>query len=273
MDDPTDSLSGMKVLVRLDDFTPNRNVGRWDQIEHVLDSLGIKPLVACIPNDQYFGTAATTSEFWDQVRKLQRKGWAIALHGETHLVTPIAAGASQEIFFAEKGEFVGLPEDVQSEIVARAWSAFAEQGLRPKVFVAPNHGFDANTVRAICKHGAMPFVSDGVSWRVFRDRGLVWLPQIDWRMPRVRFGFRTVCLHPSTMSKGELEGFAAAARSARRCFTSLEEIDPRAVSQRGVGDLLFEKGFALYMRVKKAFYLSSRPAGANMHSDSQSPRR
>src|SRR5437588_8124748 len=152
----------MKVLVRLDDFTPNRNVSRWGQIEYVLDSLGIKPLVACIPSDRYFGPAPTTEEFWDQVRKLQRKGWAIAVHGETHLVTPIAPGTSQEIFFAEKAEFVGLPEDVQLQKVARAWRAFAEQGVRPKVFVAPNHGFDANTVRAICKHGAMPFVSDGV---------------------------------------------------------------------------------------------------------------
>jgi hypothetical protein len=244
----------MKVLIRLDDFTPNRNLRRWEQIEKILDIIGVKPLVACIPDDKYFGSVPSSAEFWEQIRNLERKGWTIALHGETHLVAPIAPKTSHEIFFADKSEFIGLPEDVQLQKIERAWNIFAEHGVRPSVFVAPNHGFDANTIRALCKHGAMPFVSDGISWRVFRDRGLTWLPQLDWRMPRLRFGFRTVCLHPSTMGDREMDTFENASRAARHCFISINEIDQHEIGNHGIADVLFKLAFAVYLNAKKALY-------------------
>jgi hypothetical protein len=244
----------MKILARLDDLTPNRNVVRWKQIEQILDRLGIRPLVACVPDDKYFGSGPTTGAFWEDVRGLHRKGWEIALHGETHEVTTIAAGVNHEVFFADKSEFVGLSEEAQLGKLTRAWNLFAEQGIEPRVFVAPNHGFDANTVRAVRRHGAMGWISDGISWRVFRDRDLVWLPQLDWRVPRLGFGFRTVCLHPCTMSDSDIAHFAEAAAAVKHSFTSVDEIDHQKVRPRGTADFLFEKAFTAWLRTKVALY-------------------
>lgn len=244
----------MKILARLDDLTPNRNVGRWKQVEQIMDRLDIRPVVACVPDDKYFGPASATAAFWEDLRNLQGKGWEIALHGETHQVTKIPPEATHEVFFADKSEFVGLPEEEQLAKLTRAWNLFAEQGVKPRVFVAPNHGFDANTVRAILRHGAMQWISDGISWRVFHDRGLVWLPQLDWRIPRLRFGFRTVCLHPCTMSDGDIARFARAAEAAQPCFISVDEIDPQTVGPRGRADVLFEKVFAVFLRFKEALH-------------------
>ena len=147
----------------------------WARVEAVLDRYGIRPIVAVIPNDRYFGPAATTDDFWQQVQGLQAKGWAIGLHGDTHLVRPIAPGVEREIFFATKSEFVGLPLDEQVRKLESIWQEFVSHDVRPVAFIAPNHGFDANTVRAVAQQGAMPFISDGISLRLFKDRGLIWL--------------------------------------------------------------------------------------------------
>jgi predicted deacetylase len=242
----------MKLLIRLDDFSPNRNVEAWDRVETILDRCGVRPLVAVIPGDRYFGTAATNADFWAQVRRLEGKGWAIGLHGDTHLVVPIAPGAQHEIFFATKSEFVGLPFESQVRKLESAWQQFLAHGVRPVAFVAPNHGFDADTVRAVVQNGNLRFMGDGIGLRLYVDRGLVWLPQIDWRIPRLRFGFRSACLHPSTMTASEIDSFAARLASVAHYCISLSEIEIGKVRERGLNEALFERAFKLYFKIKEA---------------------
>lgn len=250
----------MRVLIRLDDFTPNRNRERWREVGAILDDLRVRPLVAVVPEDRYFGSAPTTMEFWDSVRELQAKGWSIGMHGETHLVKPIPAGTRREISFATKSEFIGLTLEAQLAKLRRAWAIFLANDVRPVAFVAPNHGFDSTTVEALRLHGAMRLVSDGISWRISRSRGLIWLPQFDWKIPRLRFGFRTACLHPSTMSGSEMARFAREARAVRRSCIGVEDIDPDAVGTRGVVDLAFAKAFQLYMNMKLTVRRSILPS-------------
>ncbi|HEY4365960.1 MAG TPA: DUF2334 domain-containing protein [Steroidobacteraceae bacterium] len=244
----------MKILLRLDDYTPNCNRASWEKIEQILDRLQIRPLVAVIPEDRYFGTAPSDEAFWESVRQLQGKRWSIALHGHTHLVTPVAAGAAREIFFATKSEFVGRSQAQQLATIELAWQEFVRHGVRPDCFVAPNHGFDAATVRALSQHGAMRIISDGIALRPFKDRDLAWIPQLDWRMPRWQYGFRTVCLHPSTMRVAEIDRFEIDARRMRAAFVELQDIDTAALQPRGVGDAVFAKAFAAYFRVKEALH-------------------
>jgi predicted deacetylase len=242
----------MKLLIRLDDFSPNRNVEAWNRVEAILDGCGVRPLVAVIPSDRYFGAAVSNADFWMQVRRLHAKGWAIGLHGETHLVVPIAPGAQHEIFFATKSEFVGLPFKDQARKLESGWQQFLAHGVRPVAFVAPNHGFDAETVRAVVQHGNLRFIGDGIGLRLFADRGLVWLPQIDWRIPRLRFGFRSVCLHPSTMTAREIDDFAMRLAAVAPACISLSEIEIGKVRERSPGDALFERAFRVYFKIKEA---------------------
>lgn len=248
----------MTILVRLDDYTPNRRREGWAAVGTILDELGIRPLVAVVPDDRYFGDTPTTAAFWDEVRGLQAKGWGIGVHGETHDVVPIARGAAREIFFATKSEFIGLSLPAQLAKLDASWRAFAANGVTPVAFVAPNHGFDAATVRALREQGRIQWISDGISWRPYRDRGLAWIPQIDWKLPRLRFGLRTVCLHPSTMTPREIDAFGEAARRAAGDFIAVDQLAPSGVCDRGVSDAIFEAGFVAYYRMKVALYHAYR---------------
>jgi len=241
----------MRVLIRLDDFTPNRNRERWREVGAILDDLGVKPLVAVVPEDRYFGSAPTTVDFWDSVREMQAKGWSIGLHGETHLVKPIPAGTRHEISFATKSEFVGLTLQAQLEKLQRAWTIFLTNGVRPVAFVAPNHGFDRHTVDALRRHGEMRLLSDGVSLRPFNEGGLCWLPQVDWRIPRIPLGFRTACLHPSTMSAKEIAAFAKSAKRAVRSIVTIGDIDIEGVTPKGLRDAVLEWLLSGYITVKE----------------------
>jgi hypothetical protein len=246
----------LRLLIRLDDFTPNRNVAAWQRVEAICDSLQIKPLVACVPDDRHFGTTPTTETFWKDVRALQAKGWAIGLHGETHTLAPISRGCGREIFFATASEFVGLPEEAQYAKLSRAWNAFVGNGVRPVAFVAPNHGFDAVTVRALIKQGQLEIISDGVAVRPFRDRGLIWLPQIDWRVPLpfMAYGFRTACMHPESMDARELRIFEKRARRARRSIISMDDVARESIGSLGRLDAVFAGLFAAYFNVRESLY-------------------
>jgi hypothetical protein len=253
--DGTDQQSGgMKVLVRLDDFTPNRHRKRWARVTELLDSLAIRPLVAVVPDDQYFGDAASDPVFWDEVRALESQGWIIGLHGATHEVVPIPKGVPHEIFFASKSEFVGLTGDAQLIKIAAAWEAFERHGIRPRVFVAPNHGFDALTVEAVRRHGKMPFISDGIALRPYSDRELVWLPQIDWKVPMLRVGFRTVCLHPSTMDDRELARITRQLRAVRADVVSFDALREGTARARGVADVSFKLVYEGFFRTRESLY-------------------
>ena len=156
-----------------------------------------------------------------------------------------------EISFATKSEFIGLSLEAQLEKLRRAWAAFVANGVRPLAFVAPNHGFDQITIEALSRHGQLRVVSDGVSLRPFKDRGLCWLPQVDWRMPKIPLGFRTVCLHPSMMSAVEIARFARSARRAIGSFVALDELELEHAQLRTLGDTALEYLLGGYIEVKE----------------------
>lgn len=242
----------MKVVIRLDDYTPNRDVPAWDRVEAMLERHAVRPLVAVVPDDRYFGARATTETFWEDVRRLAQRGWAIGLHGDTHEVVSLAASAEREIFFAKKSEFVGLSFEAQLGKLTRAYDNFVAHGVRPVAFVPPNHGFDRNTVRALIQHGGMHIVSDGIALRPYRDRQLLWLPTLDWRVPRIPVGFRTVCLHPSSMAASELARLERDLPRIKRHVVSLEQIDPTIAGPKSVADKAFAALFRVYFNCKES---------------------
>jgi predicted deacetylase len=242
----------VKVLVRLDDFTPNRHRERWSRVTNMLRGLGIRPLVAVVPADRYFGPGASDDAFWSDVRELETSGWHVGLHGETHEVEPIPGGADREIFFASKSEFVGLPLEAQLRKITVAWDTFARHGVHPQVFIAPNHGFDAQTVEAVRRHGKMRYISDGIALRPYSDRDLVWLPQIDWKVPVLRVGFRTVCLHPSTMDDREFARITRQLEAVHVNVLSVDELGGTAPRSLGPADRAFGFAFHGFFRARES---------------------
>src|SRR5258706_11301801 len=81
-------LMAASYLIRLDDACPEMDSERWQRVEEVLDEFKIKPIIAVVPDNQDNDLKRQSIDpvFWDKVRRWQSKGWAIAMHGHTHVM-------------------------------------------------------------------------------------------------------------------------------------------------------------------------------------------
>ena len=70
-------------------------------------------------------------------------------------------------------------------------------GLNPRLFVAPRHGFDYHTLRALASEG-LGILSDGFARRPFMRHDILWIPQQLWEPVRKKSGLWTICIHTNT---------------------------------------------------------------------------
>lgn len=189
-----------RYLLRLDDACHTMDRSRWAAMEGLLDRLGIKPIVAVVPDnrDPDLQVENPDPEFWDVVRRWQGKGWAIAMHGYQHVLHQ--TDARLILPFYGRGEFAGIPYQQQAAKIRASWDIFTSNGIEPAVWVAPAHCFDRDTLRAIRAETPIRIVSDGIARDQFFEDGFHWIPQQLWRLSNKRSGVWTVCLHPGTIS-------------------------------------------------------------------------
>jgi hypothetical protein len=69
-----------EYLFRLDDACPTMDLGKWQAVERVLTSRGIRPIVAIVPanEDPALARSAADPSFWQRARAWARAGWVIA---------------------------------------------------------------------------------------------------------------------------------------------------------------------------------------------------
>ena len=190
-----------RYLIRLDDACDTMDRRRWSLVEQILDKHGVKPIVAVIPDNRDPSLALESRDpaFWDRVRGWAAKGWAVAMHGFTHVMHP--THAKLVLPFYQRSEFAGLSLEDQALKLRAAWALFLEQGVEPKIWVAPAHCFDWVTLQALLRETPIRIVSDGIAWDAFYERGFHWIPQQLWNLAERRSGLWTVCLHPNTMNE------------------------------------------------------------------------
>lgn len=194
-----------RYVIRLDDAHERHHAARWNAVERLLDEHQIRPIVAVIPDNRdqtILYSRVADIGFWDRVRAWQEKGWTIGVHGLHHDLRPIAHGSLLPM--SAHSEFTGLSEARQSEMILTALKVFGRHGIVPKVFVAPAHGFDANTLAVLRRLRQSLILSDGFGIRPFVRRQLAVLPQQLWRGRALPFGTWTICLHPSNMDDKDL---------------------------------------------------------------------
>jgi predicted deacetylase len=185
-------------LLRFDDVCPAMNWDVWERIELGLDELGIRPLVAVVPDnrDDKLAVSAPRADFWERVRSWQARGWTIGLHGYQH----VAAGAPGGILGpSRRSEFTGLSAADQEQRLRRATAIFSREGVEPTVWVAPWHSFDETTLSILPAIG-IRLVSDGPGLYPHEDRSMLWFPQQLWRFKRIPLGVLTVCHHVNAWS-------------------------------------------------------------------------
>ena len=146
---------------------------RWSMVEKVLDEFAIRPIVAVVPDnkDPKLDVDARSESFWNTVRSWAAKGWAVAMHGHTHVMHPTTEPLL--LPFYQRSEFAGLTLDQQAEKIRTSRRIFLEQGVDPKIWVAPAHSFDSLTLKALAAETPIRIVSDGIAWNTYYRRDFI----------------------------------------------------------------------------------------------------
>lgn len=194
-----------KYLFRLDDANAYSNFKKWSAIESIFQKYDIKPIVAVVPDnkDPKLMFQKLDSNFWSRVKDWDDKGWEIAMHGYQHVFHRVNR-LENIIPFYNRSEFSGLSLLEQKEKIEKSQEIFLLNGFAPKVWVAPAHAYDKNTLKAISSLTEIKIVSDGISLFPFFSQGFSFLPQQLWKIKKKYFGLWTVCLHPDSMTDKEI---------------------------------------------------------------------
>jgi predicted deacetylase len=131
----------------------------------------------------------------------------IAQHGYQHILVhrPGAAILGQYVGIAKPGtEFAGDSYSDQLFRIREGQRILRRNGLETKFWMAPNHSFDHNTLRALVECG-FSALSDGTSLFPYKEDGLIFVPQTSWQPRWMPFGVQTVCLHTNTITPLEVK--------------------------------------------------------------------
>jgi predicted deacetylase len=222
-----------KYLIRFDDICASMNWEIWTAIEKLLVEFDVQPLLAIVPDnrDPDLNVGAPRQHFWDDVRRWQRRGWTIGLHGYQHHFVTDHAGI---IGLNRRSEFAGLPLAQQEARLQLALAILKREDVRPDVWIAPAHSFDEVTIRALKANG-ITTISDGLFPLPHVDaHDVFWIPQQLWRFRRMPFGVWTICFHHNAWTVNRIARFRADLERYRTSIASVDEIS-REYRDRAAG--------------------------------------
>ena len=245
------TLMSARYLLRFDDCCPTMNWDVWAQVENILLELGVKPILAVVPDnhDEKLKVCESDHAFWDKVRGWQSRGWTIGLHGYQHLYV---TGDGGVMGLNRSSEFSGLSYAEQRSKLWQALDIFNRERVIPDVWVAPGHSFDKTTMQVLFDLG-IQHLSDGFSLYPYLDSdGMMWVPQQLWRFRRMPFGLWTVCLHLNPWTAAEVSRF----RSELSKFAGGLTDWPSAVAayqgrKRNTLDRLFSRTYGIAVKGRR----------------------
>lgn len=211
-----------QFLLRFDDLCPTVSRTRWQRFLPLIDEFGIRPILAVIPDnrDRHLESSPEDPEFWAQMRTLEAAGATIGLHGYTHVCH--SHGPSL-LPLHRWTEFAGVPEGIQREWIRAGLNILHDHGLNPRIWVAPRHGFDSQTLHALRIEG-IGVLSDGFARVPFTRGGLTWIPQQLWAPVDKRKGLWTICIHANTAPSSQVNQLRDFLRQHAAQFTSVDRV-------------------------------------------------
>ena len=178
----------------------------WNILEREIIAIGVKPIIAIVPNnkDEKLKFGPSANNFWERMRHLQDLGWSMGLHGLNHDLRPSNKCIMKTSKFSEFSERA-LGQQIR--MIEKGVKIFSKNSLVPDIWVAPSHGFDQNTLLAL-KLSGICRVSDGYSALPYTDsNGIFWIPQRGWRFSNYSLKFNTICLHINRWDKRHVDRF------------------------------------------------------------------
>ncbi len=188
----------MSFILRLDDACERRDMEKWNRIEVLLDKYCIKPLVGVIPHceDLTMDKYTVDTKFVDRVICWREKGWTIAMHGYNHLYLTNCGGINP---VNQRSEFAGVPLEEQRVRIRNGVEVMRSYGFDPKVFFAPSHTFDENTLIALKEESNIRIISDTIANKPYYKYDFTFVPQQSGKVRLLPFKVVTFCYHPNEM--------------------------------------------------------------------------
>jgi hypothetical protein len=239
-----------QYLLRFDDLCPTISPARWEQWRKLVEEFGIQPILAVVPNnkDRDLFHARPDPLFWSNLKEMESAGAAIAVHGYRHLCR---SRARNLLNLHRKTEFAGVDLNTQREWIRAGFQILRENGLDPRLWVAPRHGFDRNTLRALRDLG-IEHLSDGFARLPHRRFGVTWIPQQLWSPVAKASGLWTICIHPNAAASSECQRLRSFLESHAPQFTSFDRVVKEfSASRLGWNERIYER-IALW-RVQRRF--------------------
>lgn len=253
-----------QYLLRCDDLCPTISRHRWQRFVSLIEEFGIRPILAVVPDnrDPDLEISPPDPEFWKQMRELESAGATIGLHGYRHLSNSSGRGL---LALHRRTEFAGVAVETQRTWIRAGLEILRGHGLNPRIWVAPRHGFDVQTLHALLEEG-INVLSDGFARVPFTRGGLTWIPQQFWEPVEKPHGLWTICTHPNTAENSMVERLREFLRDHAAEFTSVErvlaELRPAKLSP---AERLYEAlalGRVQARRVRKRLHSKLRQRGA-----------
>jgi len=194
-----------KYIIRLDDACERRDIQKWDRVEALLDKYQINPLVGVIPHceDPMMEQYETDPLFWERVKCWEQKGWTIAMHGYNHVYSTQCGGINP---VNKRSEFAGESLDSQQNKIKAGVKIFRTHGIDPRVFFAPAHTFDENTLVVLKNDSNIRFISDTIANNMYSENGLTFVPQQSGTFRALPFQMVTFCVHPNSLTDVDFSG-------------------------------------------------------------------
>ncbi len=214
--------STSRFLLRTDDLCPTMSRGGWARFEALIEEFSLRPILAVVPDnhDPELEKDTPNPGFWKMLRALESRGATIALHGYRHLC---ASRGRALMPLHTMSEFAGIDESLQQEWIQAGLDTLRGHGLCPRLFVAPRHGFDHATLRALRATG-LSAISDGYGKWPFQFGGITWIPQQLWEPVERQAGIWTICIHPNTASDVETLRLREFLRRKASQFASVDDV-------------------------------------------------
>ena len=248
-----------QFLLRFDDFCPTFSVAKWERFKGLVDEFGIHPIIAIVPDnrDSELTLENPDPEFWDRMRALEASGATIALHGYQHSCD--SRGRSL-VPLHHRTEFSGVPEKTQQQWIRDGLKVLQGQGLSPKLWVAPRHGFDRATLHAL-KNEGLKYLSDGFARVPFVRGGVTWIPQQLWVPVEKSAGLWTICIHSNHAGDWLVKRLRGFLQTHAAQFTSFDRVVAEfPATELSTGERLYELSSLTRTRLSrfKGRYLRSR---------------
>jgi predicted deacetylase len=228
-----------KYLLRFDELCPTMSRPHWNRFQTLIDEFDLRPILSVIPDnrDHRFSVESPDPEFWYRMRRMEAAGAVIALHGYRHLCNSFQRGL---VPLHRRSEFAGVDVSTQQEWIRRGLEILRNHGLNPRIWVAPRHGFDRGTLKALQREG-LCYLSDGFARVPFIRGGITWIPQQLWTPEKKGRGLWTICIHSDRAGDWLLDRLRAFLGEHRSQFISFDQlVEEFQPTQLGPAERIYE---------------------------------